>query len=203
MVAGSLDTAGAVTFSVSDSGNIWSSLALVDDNPSGGRAQLFYAVAAASAADTVSLTTGSATPRLAIHEFSNVNTIDKNISSTGTGASQSSGSVTTTQAAELLFGYTVTVASGVGNASISAGSGYTPAENLGANFITEYQVVSVIGSYSASSSVVVNGKGVTNNWLCQIATFFQQSAVAASGDYLLGGKHRDSRFILPGRGIDA
>src|SRR6266850_4541939 len=74
VVAGSRDTGGGVTFAVSDSqGNTYSSLTIVDANPIlGGRAQLFYAVAKATGANTVTLTTGSALPQLLIHEFSGV-----------------------------------------------------------------------------------------------------------------------------------
>lgn len=172
VVAGSLDAAGGVTFAVSDTqGNVYSSLALVDGNPGGGgRAQVFYCIAKATGANTVTITTASATPQIAIHEFSVVTTKDASTSATGAGAAQDSGGATTNSAAELLFGYSLHFA--VAISGLVPGPGWTQAVLLGPSLtlLTEYQVVAATGTFNATSTSS-GGKSFTDIWIAQIVTF--------------------------------
>lgn len=170
VVAGSQDIAGAITFAISDTqGNAWTALGVVDANSvNGGRGQLFYAVAKATGANTVTLTTGSTTPLLAVHEFSGATFLDVQASAIGSGTSPDSGPVTTGAAAELLFGFNVNVPTSI--TGLSAGVGWTQAEAITQKLITEYQIVAATGTFDATSAMTT-GKSPTNLWLAEIATF--------------------------------
>jgi hypothetical protein len=162
---------------VSDTqGNVYAPLTLVDGNPSSGRGQVFVATAKATGVNSVTLTTASLTPQLAIHEFSGLSTSDVSASASGVGAAQDSGPVTTTKAFELLFGFSLHVIAG--NAAVAVGAGWTQSEKLITNpdtggILTEFQIVSSTGTFNATSSA--SGKSVTDNWIAQIATFIGTS----------------------------
>ncbi len=196
VLAGSLDLAGAVTFAVSDTqGNVWTPLALVDGNPTSGRAQVFVAIAKATGANSVTLTTASLTPQLAIHEFSGLSTLDVSQSASGSGLAQDSGLATTTKAFELLFGFSLHVMAGTGGAVV-AGAGWTPLENLITSGVggifTEFQSVSSIGTFNATTSSS-GGKGFTDAWLAEIATFIGTSQ---GSTYQIGCRQHRT-FVTP------
>jgi hypothetical protein len=194
VAAGSRDAGGGVTFAVSDTqGNIYSSLALVDANSiSGGRGQIFVVTANATGANTVNLATGSATPQLLIHEFSGVTSIDVFTSAIGSGQSQDSGPVSTRVAAELLFGFVLLASAQL---ALTQGAGWTLAETLGVDVLTEWQIVAAKGTFNATSTSTAISKG-TSLWLAEIATF--NAAQASSGDYWIGGRQHETKIILPG-----
>lgn len=196
IAAGSRDAAGGATFSIADSlVNNYSSLSLVDANPiGGGRGQIFFAVANATGANTVTLTTTSVTPQLLIHEFSSVSFFDVTASAIGSGQSQDSGPATTRVASELLFGFVLLTNPQL---TLTQGAGWTLAETLGVDVLTEWQAVAAKGTFDATSSSTVAVKG-TSLWLAQIATFSPTNPSPQTGDYWLGGRQHDTKIILPG-----
>jgi len=141
--------------------------------PSTAQTQIAYASAINSGANTVNL---SAACTVAIHEFSGfLDTLDLNKSATGSGNAQSSGSGTSVVANELLFGFTAGIASSV--STIAGGAGFTTAESgaglvVNPAFLTQYQIVSSISSYTASSTTTT-GKGGLYSWGCQLISFYR------------------------------
>lgn len=179
VVAGSLDIQAANnSFSISDSqGNAYSSVSGVVNGfaVSCGQAQAFYAAAKSTGANTVTLTTDSTTPQLAIHEVAAVSALDKQASAVGSGNAQDSGPVTTTVADEFIFAYTLLVVSGSLSA-FSVGAGYTQAEVITGHLLTEYQVAASTGTFDGTTTTTV-AKGSVANWATQIATFSAAAAV--------------------------
>jgi hypothetical protein len=84
--------------------------------------------------------------------------LDQIASSYGSSAVLDSGSRTTTQAKELIYGFAV------GDQPATVDPPYNQRENLDGNFIAD-QIVSATGSYH------VTGTLSTSNWACQMATF--------------------------------
>ncbi|PYU60108.1 MAG: hypothetical protein DMG55_11780 [Acidobacteria bacterium] len=127
---------------------------------------IYYApniVAAAAGANRVTATLSASTdwPDLRILEYSGVNTLDKTASAKGTTTTASSGSVTTTQADELLFGAVYTYGTTNG-----PGSGYTSRVVTGDSDLAEDEVVFTTGLYTAKASM--DGQ----EWVAQLATFY-------------------------------
>src|SRR5207253_2828678 len=127
---------------------------------------IYYApniVAAAAGANRVTATLSASTdwPDLRILEYSGVNTLDKTASAKGTTTTASSGSVTTTQADELLFGAVYTYGTTNG-----PGSGYTSRVETGDSDLAEDEVVFTTGLYTAKASM--DGQ----EWVAQLATFY-------------------------------
>src|SRR5690349_4288622 len=118
-------------------------------------------------ANTVTVTMNGAadTLRWAEHEFSGLSTtapLDKTGSSSGTSTSPTSGSVTTTAASELVFGF-----SEAGDEPAwTAGSGYTLLEHPANKIGTEYKIVTSTLTTSAGFSI-----NPVNDWAGLIATF--------------------------------
>lgn len=153
------------TLAVSDTqGNAWTSACEVSGW--GGTpqdAQIFYAIAKTTGANTVTLTTsGSDTfRRVCIHEYSGCDTLDQVSTNTGaSGTTVSSGNVTTTVAAELLFGWMIS-----GSGVTSAGSGETLRQTEGSESTMD-QVVSSTGSYAITAPTS------DSDWAGLIATFY-------------------------------
>jgi hypothetical protein len=195
VVAGDATAGSAVTFAASDTqGNSYTPLAQVSGGVNGGTGQMFYVPAKATGANTVNIATGAGLPQLLIHEFSGLTLIDKFHSASGTGNAIDSGSVSTGQASELLFGFCINVVSlGL---SLTPGAGWAQAEILGLAAMTEYQIVSATGAFNATMTTTVS-KGGGDNWLAEIATF-SGPLVASSGDYWLGGRQHETKIVLPG-----
>jgi hypothetical protein len=84
--------------------------------------------------------------------------LDQVASGYGNGAVLNSGSRTTTQAKELIFGFAV------GDQPATVDSPFSQRENLDGNFIAD-RIVSAAGSYN------VTGTLSASNWACQMATF--------------------------------
>jgi glucose/arabinose dehydrogenase/chitodextrinase len=156
--------AGAV--SVSDNrGNAYASATTRTAWGSGWSSQVFYAKSIVGGATTVTAT--FATPINAwgiiyIHEYSGldkVNPVDVTRSATGSGSAMSSGSVATTNAADLLFGF-----AGSAQRVTQAGAGYTTRSTAYDNR-TQDRNVTTAGSYSATATQ--NG----NAWVMQLVAF--------------------------------
>src|SRR5256884_79085 len=120
-------------------------------------------VAAAAGANRITATLSASTdwPDLRILEYSGVNTLDKTASAKGTTTTASSGSVTTTQADELLFGAVYPYGTTNG-----PGSGYTSRVVTGDSDLAEDEVVFTTGLYTAKASM--DGQ----EWVAQLATFY-------------------------------
>ena len=128
-------------------------------------AQTFYASGIASGTNTVTAT--FATPisgwgTLYLHEYSGldqVSPVDVTASAIGTGASMSSGSASTSNANDLIFG------AGASDSKVNAaGTGFTTRSTAFGNRI-EDRSVSAAGSYSATARH--NG----NRWVMQMVAF--------------------------------
>jgi hypothetical protein len=95
-------------------------------------------------------------------EYSGIATsspLDQSSAATGSGNNLNSGSKTTTQASELIFGF------GMSSSAVTADAPYTNQNNFDSNFIGD-QIVSSTGSYQVTGSAPGGG-----NWLCQMTTF--------------------------------
>jgi glucose/arabinose dehydrogenase len=151
---------------VSDSrGNAYSTAAARTTWGGTSSAQVFYARNVAAGANTVTVTHATAVNSFSaiyIHEYSGidkVSPVDVTQSAIGTGSAMNSGSVTTTNAADLLF------AAGASNAAITAGgSGYTARSSAFGNR-TQDRRVTATGSYNATGTQ--NGGA----WVMQLVAF--------------------------------
>jgi hypothetical protein len=124
---------------------------------------IYYAkniVAAAAGANTVTVTFNAATwyPDIRIAEYSGIDTVsplDATAGASGNSATSNSGSVTTTNANDLIVGANV-----VASFSSGAGSGYTQ-RILNANGdVLEDRIVTSTGSYSATAPLSPSGAWV-------------------------------------------
>src|SRR5579871_184485 len=133
-------------------------------------AQIFYTISVRGGANTVTATFANGVTQFGIvyaHEYSGINQsspIDAISGAVGTSGSLNSGAVTTANAVDLLF------AGGVSEANVLApGAGYTVRSNAEGN-MTEDQVVSATGSYTATAT---NSSG---GWGMQLVAFKGASA---------------------------
>lgn len=150
------NSASATVTGVTDNhGNSWASLGGPGTGTgtlAGFRIQLFAAANAAAGATTVTPTFSASLTRrgVAIHEYTNMATSSvaegNAVYTSATGSTVTTGSVTTSNANDIIF--SAVVASG---AVTSAGSGYTLREsaNFGSNG-TEDRAVAATGTYTAS-----------------------------------------------------
>ena len=138
-------------------------------------AQIFYAINARGGSETVTATFAAKITSFGIvyaHEYSGVNptaALDVTAAAAGTSGSLSSGSATTTNATDLLFGGGVSA-----NMVMSPGAGYTARSRAEGN-ITEDRVVSALGSYSATAS---NSGGA---WAMQMVAFRGAASTIPTG----------------------
>jgi len=141
--------------------------------PIGGFCQLFYAFNSAAGSNTITLaSTGpQLTTTLALHEFSGVSALDVHAAATGSGTSQDSGPITTNFANALLFGYEASAAQAI----VTPGIGWTQAEGFPVCFLTQYKVVSAIGTYNSTTTSTTN-KGGACNWAEEILAFYSSAS---------------------------
>jgi len=141
---------------------------------------IYYAknvVAAAAGANTVTVgfNTGASFPDIRIVEYAGidpVNPVDVVKAATGRSSTSNSGTVTTTNAADLLVGANMVVTS-----TSAAGSGYTLRVKTNPDGdIEEDRVVSATGSYSATASL--SGGGA---WVMQLVAFRGAGGAADAG----------------------
>jgi RHS repeat-associated protein len=134
------------------------------------RLAIFYAFNITGGPDTVTATstTSGTNLQIAMHEYSGIlktaDPLDQTVGTAGAGPSNpTSGTVTTTQTNELIFG-----ACTDGVFTYTAGSGFTLRESLFSTTIsaTEDKIVSSTGTYSASCT-----QSSATNWIAAIATF--------------------------------
>ncbi len=169
------------TASVSDSlGNTYiAALGSTPWNNSQYRVQTFYTINRSGGADTVTATFATAVTSFGIvyaDEYSGVAQtapVDVTAAAAGASGSLNSGTVTTTNSTDLLF------AGGVSANTVTApGAGYTARSTFAGN-MTEDEVVSATGSYSATAS----NSNVA--WAMQLVAF--KGAAAGGGTVLVSG----------------
>src|SRR5262245_56436695 len=178
VVVGWNDATAAVT-SVTDSrGNVYTR-AVGPTALAGQMSQsIYYAkniVGAAASANTVTVrfTVPAFYADIRILEYSGidqVNPVDVVAGATGTNTSMSSGTATTTNANDLIFG-----ANTVSHTTLAGGAGFTVRMITTDKDIAEDRVVSAAGSYSASASMNVPGP-----WVMQMVAF--KAASGGTGD---------------------
>lgn len=126
--------------------------------------QVFYAKNIAGGATTVTATFAANTGiDLYVQEYSGLdktNPLDKSTGTRGNSNAPNSGSVTTTNAQDLLFGAGATMSS-----SMTPGSGYTARSTALGNMIEDKNVTAT-GMYSATT-----GLGATAQWVMHIVAF--------------------------------
>ena len=169
VVVGWNDTTAAVSSVVDSSGNTYA-LAVGPTSISGTLSQsIYYAkkIAAAGAGAntvTVTFTTAAAYPDIRILEYNGAdpNTpVDVTAANTGNGTSSSSGSMTTTNATDLIFGANI-----VTSITSGPGSGFTSRLLTSPDGdIAEDEMVSSTGSYSATAT---QSSGA---WIMQMVAF--------------------------------
>jgi len=169
VVVGWNDTTATVSSVTDSKGNVYTR-AVGPTTISGSLSQsIYYAkniVAAAAGSNTVTVTfsTAAVYPDIRVLEYSGAdpnNPVDVTAANSGTGTSSSSGSVTTTNATDLLFG-----ANTVTSVTSGPGSGYTNRVITSPDGdIAEDQVVTSTGSYSATAPIS------SGTWIMQMVAF--------------------------------
>lgn len=116
-----------------------------------------------------------------IAEYSGVNTFDKSASAGGNSTAPNSSAVTTTVTNELILGAFETNAAGLTGLVVgTGGAGTQTRQNLQATMGLADNIVSSIGSYSASATAGSGG------WAAGILTFFQSSVYSYPDDRSFG-----------------
>jgi hypothetical protein len=180
VVVGWNDSTSTVSAVTDSSANTYT-LAVGPTIVSGFLAQsIYYAkniAAAAAGANTVSVTfsTAAAYPDIRILEYSGAdpnNPVDVTAAKTGSSTTSSSGSATTTNATDLIFGANIVETSTTG-----PGSGFTSRLLTSPDGdIAEDQTVIAVGSYSATAPLSSSGP-----WIMQMVAFLTPSSTG--GDH--------------------
>lgn len=169
------------TASIADTrGNIWTLAGpLLYYSPFTQGLCTWYAVAASSGADTVTVTLSASQTqlRMTVQEFSNVNSLDQTSQATGSAYPLNSGSKTTTAANEIVFGWAL-----ANGGTTAVGSGFTAAATAQSFQASEYQVGATAGSYAATYP----GDGTSGGWACQMATFMAAGPPTGTATISLG-----------------
>ncbi|MGD0124662.1 MAG: choice-of-anchor D domain-containing protein [Terriglobia bacterium] len=138
------------------------------NSPGGALSRVYYAKNIKGGADTVTVTLSAESSYLELYltEYSGINTtnpIDAEVGASGNAGTVSSGSVTTTAAGDIIYGYCV------GDGVCSLGSGFTARSTLDANLM-EDKTAGGAGSYAATGSA-------TNGWTMQMVALKPASVV--------------------------
>jgi hypothetical protein len=164
------DTTNSVTVSDLKGNSYSTAVGPINDTGSAYQSSVFYAANIAGGTNLVRITTTkTGRIRVLIHEFSGADTsspLDQTSSNTGSGTALDSGSKTTLQNNELIFGFgAVSIAS-----VFSAGTNFTTRVNVNsgssASVGSEDRVVTNTASYSAPMTI-----NPTGNWVMLMATF--------------------------------
>src|SRR4029077_19140087 len=139
-------------------GNVFTEVGSQLTSPGGARSRVYYAKNIKGGPDTVTinLSANSAWIELYLTEYSGVdqtNPIDAQAGASGNAGAVSSGSVTTTVAGDVIYGYCV------GDSTCTAGSGFTDRSSFNGNLI-EDKTAGNPGSYAATASA-------TKGWTMQ------------------------------------
>ena len=138
---------------------------------SSGSNAVWYATGIKGGADTITANFASSTgfSLIYIHEYAGLatNPLDQVSSQIGTGTAVTSGSKTTLQANELIFGY-----ASVDHCVMSGTSGFSVRQTAGCN-MSEDMIVSATGTYAATFT-----QNVSSGWSGLVATFKAASAIS-------------------------
>lgn len=158
--------------SVTDSqGNTYRRSAGPTTNSGIGSQSLYYAPNIKGGSDTVTVTFNTSTPYpdLRVLEYAGANDLDQYASGNGNSSTSSTGSVTTTDADELLF-----AANYVATWTTGAGSGFTSRVITSPDGdIAEDEVVGSTGNYSSSAPL-----GQSGAWVMDMSTYMFASPPA-------------------------
>lgn len=165
-------------WSISDTlSSTWNPTTAQAVNSTATSVQLFWALANGTGADTVQITgLVNSTSILSISEWSGVNNIDQTGTwANGTATTQTSNSITTLVASELLIGvaaYTTIIGSLV---TLSAGASQILVDEViqgvTLGLLVEYQILSSTGTYTVAASNTVAGKGASPSWSINAFSF--------------------------------
>jgi hypothetical protein len=157
--------------SVTDSqGNAFTEVGSQLSSPGGALSRVYYAKNIKGGADTVTVTLSASSSYLEVYlsEYSGINTtnpIDAEVGASGNAGAVSSGSVKTTAAGDIIYGYCV------GDGTCTVGSGFTARSTLDANLI-EDETAGGAGSYAATGTA-------SNGWTMQMVALKPASVVTA------------------------
>jgi chitodextrinase len=159
LVAFDFDTKSTPSSVVDSQGNIFTEVGTQLTSPGGARSRVYYAKNIKGGADTVTVTlsASSAWIELYISEYSGVDTVnpvDAQAGASGLAGSVSSGSIATTVAGDILYGYCV------GDWVCTLGPGFTARSTFHGNLIEDITARNP-GSYAATASA-------TNGWSMQL-----------------------------------
>jgi hypothetical protein len=158
----------ATLASLTDSqGNVFTEVGSQLSSPGGGLSRVYYAKNIKGGADTVKVTLSASSSYLELYlnEYSGINTtnpIDAEVGASGNAGAVSSGSVTTTAAGDIIYGYCL------GDWACTVGSGFTARSTLNGNLI-EDETAGSAGSYAATGSA-------NNGWTMQMVALKPASA---------------------------
>ena len=162
---GWLSTSTAFAISDSLSATPWTLLTPAANSSLPYAAGIAYKVADTAGTPTVTLSGAAQTyRRLAIHEYSGVNTFDQSAGASGNSGTLSSGTVTTTQPNELIVGWLINNSGG-----LVAGSGFTLREDAMGEY-TEDSTLATAGAIAATAT------GTSSQWLALVATFYEAAS---------------------------
>jgi hypothetical protein len=170
LLAAVYSTSNSVSLSVNDTmGNIWT--ALPTDSSSNGQVQIFYAVAKSTASNTISAnqTSSAAIFGLFCSEWSGNATsgvldVQTSADASKQTASMSSGNMTTTGSADLLYCLFADEKEG----AMTIGTGFTEDEiDTGFGALSEYSKNLSAGTYSCNAG----DTAASNSWLAYAAAF--------------------------------
>ena len=158
--------------SVTDSqGDVFTEVGSQLRSPGGALSRVYYAKNIKGGADTVTVTLSASSSYLEVYlsEYSGINTtnpIDAEVGASGNAGAVSSGSVKTTAAGDIIYGYCV------GDGTCTVGSGFTARSTLDANLI-EDETAGSAGSYAATGTA-------SNGWTMQMVALEPASASVAA-----------------------
>jgi hypothetical protein len=168
-------TSGQVTYTVTDSqGNTWIKVPSTIFNSPHDTVDIWYVFNCKAGANTVTLTyvsggggAGTNFPRGVIAEFSGMpfpTSFDKSNSATGNSTAANSGSITPTQAFELLIGFNAN--EDADNITNTPSAGWTTIKIQDGNETLAYQIVQAANSYNYSATL-----SSSVHWAAYIASF--------------------------------
>lgn len=169
VVIGWGDTTSTISSVTDSKGNSYVVAVPLTRNTNGGLSQaVYYArnIAAAAAGTntlTVAFSAGASFPDIRIVEYRGADLtapVDVTSSGTGSGTTSTTPAVTTTNAADLLFATNV-----VSTANTGPGAGFTQRIITADGNIVEDQMVSTVGSYTATATLT------SGQWIAQLVAF--------------------------------
>jgi hypothetical protein len=179
VAGGAYSGAGTVSAPTDTLTNAWT--LVIQTNTAAGcggacGAYLYYAIANASGADTVSMAFSATDLALSLAEISGANAVDQKAAANGTSTTAASGNMNTNAANELMFAFIIT-----NDGTVTPVSPFTLVAANSVNTLSESDIVSTTGTYNATATLASS-----NEWLCVAASFFLASGAGQVGAFLVG-----------------